>query len=144
MGIHRRPPSLEDADRHRPGRSVPENAASGDAVVGGAITTTDADGDTLTYSVVATDASDGGEHLTEFNRDFVLDTGTGLISVKATAMIDYEARSSYTVLFQVSDSEDASGAADAVIDDTVTLTVNVTNVNEPGVVAFRHASGGPG
>ena len=120
-----------------PARSVPENAASGDAVVGGAITTTDADGDTLTYSVVATDASDGGADLTAFNRDFALNTGTGLISVKATgAMIDYETRSSYTVLYQVSDSENASGTADTTVDDTVTVTVTVTNVDEPGVVTF--------
>ena len=120
-----------------PARSVPENAASGDAVVGGAITTTDADGDTLTYSVVATDASDGGADLTAFNRDFALNTGTGLISVKATgAMIDYETRSSYTVLYQVSDGEDASGTADTTVDDTVTVTVTVTNVDEPGVVTF--------
>ena len=115
-------------------RSLAENTASG--VVGAAITATDGDGDTLTYSVAATADGDAAAHLMAFNRDFDLDDGSGQISVKAGAVINFEARESYKVLFRVSDGEDASGAADAVIDDMLTLTVTVTNVNEDGVVTI--------
>ena len=71
-----------------------------------------------------------------FNRDFDLDAASGQISVEAGAVIDFEDRAVYKVLYRVSDGEDALGAADAVIDDMLTLTVTVTNVNEDGVVTI--------
>ena len=117
-------------------RSVDENSASG-VRVDSRVVATDDDGDTLTYSVVATDATSAAmAHLTAFNEDFSVDARTGQISVNSGAKINFENRESYTVVFQVSDGEDASGAADAVIDDTLTLTVNVTNVNEDGTVTI--------
>ena len=61
-------------------RSITENATSGD--VGEALTATDADGDTLAYSVAATADADAGDHLAAFNRDFSLDTEDGQITVK--------------------------------------------------------------
>ena len=115
-------------------RSLAENTASGD--LGAAITATDGDGDTLTYSVAATADGDAAANLTDFNRDFSIDAGSGQISVKTGAMIDFEDRPSYKVLYRVSDGEDASGTADAVIDDMLTLTVTVTNVNEDGMVTI--------
>ena len=117
-------------------RTVTENATSGD--LGMEITATDADGDTPTYSVAATTDTDGGGHLDAFNRDFSLDSGTGQISVKSDAMIDYEMLDAYTVLYQVTDGKDSSNNPEATptIDDTLTLTINVTNVDEPGSVTF--------
>ena len=112
-------------------RTVAENTASGG--VGPAVTAIDADGDTLVYSVAVTSDADGTAHLEAFNRDFALDA-MGQISVGAAAAIDYEARSSYTVLYQVSDGKDAAGEPSPAIDDTVTLTINVANENEPGAV----------
>ena len=112
-------------------RTVAENTASGG--VGPAVTAIDADGDTLVYSVAVTSDADGTAHLEAFNRDFALDA-MGQISVGAAAAIDYEARSSYTVLYQVSDGKNAAGEPSPAIDDTVTLTINVANENEPGAV----------
>ena len=117
-------------------RSVAENATAGD--VGAAVTATDADGDTLTYSVAATTDSDGTEHLTAFNEDFGLDAATGQITVRPGAVIDFETRDTYTVLYQVTDGEDASGGTESTpaIDDALTLTVTVTNANEAGAVSI--------
>ena len=115
-------------------RSVAENATAGD--VGAAVTATDADGDTLTYSVAATTGSDATEHLTAFNEDFGLDAATGQITVRPGAVIDFETRSSYRVLYQVTDSEDAAGEPSPAIDDSLTLTVTVTNANEAGAVSI--------
>ena len=117
-------------------RSVAENAMSGD--VGLPIIASDADGDSLTYSVAATGESDAAAHLADFNRDFELDTASGQVSVKAGASIDFEDRSSYVVSYRVTDGEDAAGTAEGtpVIDDTVTLTVSVTNVDEAGAVTL--------
>ena len=110
-------------------RSVAENAASG-AVVGVAVTATDVDGDTLTYSVAETTESDAAADLAAFSRDFSIDSASGQISVNAAAMIDFETRHSYKVLYRVSDGVDAAGDPDNAIDDMVTLTVTVTNVDE--------------
>ena len=117
-------------------RGVKENVTSGD--VGDPITATDAEtDDTLTYSVAATDATDAAvEHWEAFIRDFELDVMTGQISVKSEAVIDFETRPSYKVLYQVTDSKDAASEADPAIDDTLTLTVTVTDADDPGIVTF--------
>ena len=116
-------------------RSVAENTVSGN--LGDPITATDEDvGDTLMYSVAATTDTDAAEHLMDFDRDFAVDSESGQISVNAEAMIDFEDRSTYTVLFQVSDGNDASSMPDMTADATLTLTVTVTDVDEPGTVSF--------
>ena len=112
-------------------RSVDENTTSGN--LGLPITATDADGwVTLTYSVAATTDVDGGDHLDAFNRDFSLHSGTGQITVKSSAMIDYETLApAYTVLVQVGDGADESGSTEAgtpTIDDSLTLMIDVTDV----------------
>ena len=93
------------------------------------ITATDADGDTLTYSVAATAEADGAAQLAAFNRDFVLDSGTGQISVRRR---DQGAQTVYKVLYQVSDGENYSGdvQAAATADDTLTLTLTVLSVDK--------------
>ena len=130
------PSPLKAAILTGPTRTVAENATAGD--VGAAVTATDADGDTLTYSVAATTDSDATEHLTAFNEDFGLDAATGQITVRPGAVIDFETRDTYTVLYQVTDSEDASGGTESTpaIDDSLTLTVTVTNANEAGAVSI--------
>ena len=136
MGTTHSAPSFSDVDypSDAVSRSVEENTTSGD--VGAAITATDADGDTLAYSVAATTETDATDNLADFNRDFELDTATGQISVRAGAMIDFETRSSYVVSYQVTDNKNTAGDADTAIDDTLTLTVDVTNVDEAGAVSF--------
>ena len=117
-------------------RSLAEDAGSG--VLGAVVTATDADGDTLAYSVEATADAQGAAHLPAFDRDFELDSATGQISVRPGALIDFESRSVYRVVYGVSDGEDSSGSVEpvAAIDDSLTLTVSVTNVNEAGVVTI--------
>ena len=99
-------------------REVAENTAAGQPV-GAPVSATDDDGDTLTYSLVGTDAT-----------SFDIDTTTG--QIKAKDPLDYEDTQSYSVTVSVTDSKDSAGntentpAEDASID----VTINVTNVNE--------------
>ena len=118
-------------------RTVIENSSSGD--LGGPITATDADSDPLSYSVAAASSVGAAAHLAAFNRDFRLNASTGQISVKGSARIDHETRSSYVVLYRVSDRKDSSGNTDGTIDDTLTLTVSVTETDDAGEVSFSRA-----
>ena len=107
--------------------TVVENAAANVAV--GAVSATDPNSDTLTYSVSGTD-------LAAFNEDFTLDTGSGQVRVKSGATIDFENRPSYAVTIGVTDSKDPFGNASSSIDDTISVTINVTNREEAGTVAL--------
>ena len=110
--------------------AVDENAPE-DTVVGVAAAG-DADGDSMTYSVSGTDAA-------KFNNVFNLNATTGEITVKSGANIDYESSDkSYSVTVSVTDGEDASGDAESppTIDATVSVTINVNNVDEPGIVTL--------
>ena len=109
--------------------TIAENVAPGTAV--GTVSTTDTDGDTLTYSVSGTDA-------TAFGSVFSLDTVTGAITVKTGATVDYETRASYSITIAVTDREDASGDMEGMpnTDDSVAVTINVTNVDEAGTVTL--------
>ena len=113
---------------------INENATSGN--VGAPLTATDADGDTLAYSVAATSNLGGAAHLASFNADFSLDSATGQITVKPDAVISYESRLNYRVAIQVTDNENAAGETDSAIDDTLDLTVNVINLDEAGTVTI--------
>ena len=114
--------------------SVPENTVAG---IVGEIAATDTDlGDTLVYSVGPTGESDAALHLTAFQLHFDLNTERGQISVKPGAMFDLGTRPSYKVLYQVSDGKNATDGSDPAIDDTITLTITVTSVDEPGTVSF--------
>ena len=101
-------------------RSTAENSAAGTSV-GSAVTATDAEGDTLVYSLSGTDAG-----------SFDLNASTGQLQTKAA--LDYETKSSYEVVVSVHDGKDIAGNADSSIDDTITVTITVTNEDEvPGV-----------
>ncbi len=104
-------------------RSIAENSAAGSAV-GAAVTATDPDGvakfNTLTYSLTGTDAA-----------QFEIGSGTGQITVKSGTNLDYEAKTSYSVTVSVTDGKNASGTADTSADDTIAVTINVTDVSEP-------------
>ena len=73
--------------------------------------------DTLTYSL---DAS--GEAF------FDIDATTG--QLRTEAELDHETRKSYPVTVSVSDGKDANGDADPSADDTITVTVLISDVNE--------------
>ena len=89
-------------------RSVAENAAQ-DTDVGDPVTASDADNDTLTYSIAG-----------DANFDIV--SGSGQIQVAANADIDFESSETHTVVVTATDPDGAS--------DTITVTITVTDVDE--------------
>ena len=124
----------EDADGGKTAtRQIAENVTR--RRVGAPITAFDLDGDTLSYSIAATEDPDGQAHREAFVRDFELDPATGQISATPAASIDFEVRSSYKVRFQVSDGEHDDGdpeSGTATIDDSLTLTIRVVDLGESG------------
>ena len=101
-------------------RSVAENTEAGQAV-GDPVSATDDDGDTLTFSLVGTDAA-----------SFDIDTTSGQIKTKTGIDLDHETTPSYSVTVSVTDSEDDAGDIEQtpVEDATIDVTINVTDVNE--------------
>ena len=98
------------------------------------LTATDADNDTLTYSLDTTsdaffDIDSGGQLLTE-------------------AGLDREARNSYSVNVSVSDGKASDGTASTSADSTITVTITVENVDEPplivGETSIEFAENGTG
>ncbi len=103
-------------------RSVAENTATGQDI-GNPVAAADVNaGDTLIYSLRGTDAS-----------HFQLDTATGQLQTKGA--LDYEGKASYQVIVRVTDGKDRNDANSNVIDDTITVTIEVTDVNEPPTAA---------
>ncbi len=92
-------------------RSIAENTGSG-VNIGGAVSATDADNDTLEYSLGGTDAG-----------SFSIDSTSG--QLRTSASLNYESKTSYSVTVSVSDGNGGN--------DSITVTINVTNVNEAPV-----------
>ena len=90
-------------------RSVAENAAAG-AAVGAPVTATDADGETLSYSLEAAD-----DHAS-----FTIEPSSG--QIRTTAAHDHEARSRYSVTVKADDGEGGTG--------TVAVTIEIADVEE--------------
>ena len=104
--------------------TVDENTPPG-TLVGDAVTTTDPDGDILTYSLSGTDAS-----------SFIIDSATGQITVASDTTVDYESGPArYTVVVSVHDGKDAYGNDDTEIDDSIEVNIDINNVDEDGTVA---------
>ena len=101
-----RAPVFADGDSTT--RSIAENTASGQNI-GAAVAATDADNDTLTYSLGGTDAS-----------SFSIVSTSGQLQINAA--LDYETKNSYAVTVSVSDGNGGT--------DSITVTINVTDVNE--------------
>ena len=87
--------------------TIAENTAPG-ANIGSAVSATDADNDTLTYSLSGTEAA-----------SFDIDTTNG--QLQTLASLDYETKSTYTVTITVSDGS---------LTDTITVTINITDIIE--------------
>ena len=88
-------------------RTIAENTAA-NVNIGTAIASTDADNDALTYTLSGTDAA-----------SFNIERTTGQLRTRAA--LDYETKRSYTVTVTVSDGS---------LTDTITVTINVTNIAE--------------
>ena len=88
-------------------RSVAENTSAG-VNIGTPVAATDADNDSLTYSLSGLDAA-----------SFEIDRTSG--QLKTLAALDYETRTSYTVTVSVSDGS---------LTDTITVTIAVTDQDD--------------
>ncbi|MCY3504793.1 MAG: cadherin domain-containing protein [Chloroflexi bacterium] len=112
-------------------RSVPENSGGG-VHVGAVVAATDDDGDTLEYWLSGADAS-----------SFTILATSGQILTRSGITYDFESsKKSYTVIVNVSDEKDDAGNADMVTDDTITVTINLSNVDEPGTVTITGTEAG--
>ena len=92
-------------------RSVAENTAAGQNV-GAALTATDADSDTLTYTLEGTDAA-----------SFDIVSGSGQIRTRTGVTYNHEAKSTIP-----SSSRPTTATAGT---DTIAVTITVTDVDEP-------------
>ena len=104
--------------------SVPEDTAPG-VNIGAPVAATDEEDDTLTYSLDSAGA-----------QVFDIDASTGQLQTKA--VLDYETARTHSVEVNVSDRKNAQGATDTAVDDDISVTITVTNVNEPP--AFTEAA----
>ena len=89
-------------------RSIAENTAA-NTNIGAPVTATDANGDTLTYSLEGTDAA-----------SFGIEGSTGQLSTSAA--LDFETKPAYSVVVKATDPDGLS--------DTIDVTINVTDVDE--------------
>ena len=99
-------------------RDVKENRARG-SVVGAPVTATDADNDSLYYSLSGADAA-----------TFTIDEASG--QIRLTRPLDYESRASYSVTVGASDRKDAGGNAESApgaVDATVPVAIKVVDVS---------------
>ena len=89
---------------------------------------TDPEGDTLTYRLdPAASFTDSG--VSNDHASFTMTTAGVLTFNEAP---DFEAaKNAYTLVIEVRDSKDGAGRADTDWDDAITLTVNVTDADEP-------------
>ena len=99
-------------------RSIAENTAA-NTNIGAPVAATDRNDDTLTYTLEGTDAA-----------SFGIDSGTGQLSTSAA--LDYETKSTYSVVVKATDPAGLSG--------TIDVTINVTDVvDEAPTVVERYA-----
>ncbi len=102
-------------------RSVAEDAAAG-SHVGEPVLAQDPDADPLTFTLEGT----GSENFT-----LALVEGGAQIAVSENANLDYETTAAYALTLQVSDGKDSYGNYDVTADLSFSLTIDITDVEEP-------------
>ena len=113
-------------------RELREDAVNG-AAVEGPVQATDLNNDALTYSLAGSDS------------DFFTIEPNGQLSLELEPdeSLDYERKSTYRFTVRVSDGANDAGEADDPdnlrIDDTITVTVNLIDVNEPPAITGEAA-----
>ena len=105
--IPNRPPEFPSTETGA--REVTENRVA-DRNVGAPVSASDADNDTLTYTLDGTDAA---------SFDIVRETG----QLRTKAALNYETKTSYSVTVTATDPSNEA--------DTIDVTITVTDVNEP-------------
>ena len=103
-------------------RTIAENTAA-DTNIGAPVRATDPDDYTLSYSLGGTDAA-----------IFRINASTGQLQTRGP--LDHEAKSSYTVTVSVHDGKAIDGTPSQATDDTVTVTITVTDVEEDGTLTL--------
>ena len=128
VSINQRPNSPPEFPSSEDGaRSVDENTPAS-RNIGAAIAADDADNDRLTYSISGADA---------VFFDMVATSG----QLRTKAALNHESRSSYSFTMSVTDGKDVHNNADTTIDDTISVTVRVNEVDEPADISFTPTSG---
>ena len=89
--------------------TLAENSPNGTVV--GTIEASDADGDTLSYTILSDNTG----------QVFGLDSATGILSVVDSSALDYETTPIFSLLIKVSDG---------ALSDSATFTINLTDVDE--------------
>ena len=91
--------------------------------IGAPVTATDPDDDRLTYTLVGP------------ARDvFDIDASSGQLRTKAP--VDYETQDTHVFTVGVRDSKNAEGKPDRRRDDSIRVTISITNVDEDGYVTL--------
>ena len=104
-------------------RTVRENSAAG-VNVGSPVTATDTDRDTLTYTL-----SGAGSDL------FAVNDRSGQITVNNATGLDRETTTTYRPTVSVHDGKSPTGTQSTAIDDTITVTITISDVNEPPTIS---------
>ena len=105
-------------------RSMAENT-TGVQDVGDPIPATDTENNALTYGLEGQDKD-----------AFTINANNGQLRTRSGVTYDYETRAGYSVTVSVRDSRDADGNPDTEADDTIDVTVTLTNEDEDGTVSF--------
>ena len=115
-------------------RSVDENTPA-DTTISTPVAAVDTDNDRLRYSISGTDAA---------FFDVVASSG----QLRTKAALNHESRGSYSFTMSVTDNKDIHGNADTIVDDTISVTVTVSDVDETpevsGPIAVDFEEGGTG
>ena len=107
-------------------RRVAEHTPEGQPI-GSPVEADDADGDPLRYTLSGRDGN-----------LFGINTSSGQLLTRAA--LDYEVANEYEVDVSVSDGKDTNAVSDDnKVDDSVRVTIEVTNVDEPGSVSLLPA-----
>ena len=101
-------------------REVAEDAVA-KTNIGNPVIATDTAGDTLTYGLSGTDAA---------SFDIVDVEGAAGVQLQTKAALDFETKTDYEVTVTVTDGKDADDNVDATVDDTIRVTIMVTDENE--------------
>ena len=111
-------PTPDNADRPTVVREIAENTAA-DKDIGEPIKAKDGNGDTLTYEFDTTQTD---------HTSFAINSGTGQISVGASATLDRESKDTYAVRVIAKDPSDSRA--------TIDVTIKLTNVEEkPSIIS---------
>ena len=99
-------------------RTIAENSPGG-TLVGGSFTADDPEDDALMYELSGTG-----------HENFTVDAN-GQITVDFSANLDFETQPTYSLELHVSDAKDADGNSNSEVDDTITITINLTDIQPP-------------